>query len=153
MLAHEAQHRVICRAEPSLRLDLQHHLPEAVGRQCRHHAHQFGDGKIRAEPHEGGVERHQFLLRPARVAQEDPREPRQAVDFDQNFRELDIAKGARERLARRFETGILWCRLAARQSQFAALDRDRTGLDRLGQCGKPGAQPRLQALKIFSNML
>ena len=70
-----AQHRVICRAEPPLRRDLQHHLPEAVGRQCRHHAHQFGDGKIGAEPHESGVERHQFLLRPARAAQEDPREP------------------------------------------------------------------------------
>jgi len=63
MLAHEAQHRVICRAQPSLHLDLEHHLPEAVGCQRGHHAHQLGRGEIGAEPHKGGIERHQFLLR------------------------------------------------------------------------------------------
>ena len=138
MLAHEAQHRVICRAQPSLHLDLEHHLPEAVGRQRGHHAHQLGRGEIGAEPHKGGIERHQFLLRSGRAAEEDPGEAGQAVDFDQNFRKLDIAEGSRERLPRRFEAGILWPRLAAGQPQFVTIDRDRAGLNGLGQCGKPG---------------
>ena len=55
-----------------LPLELQHHLPEAVGRQRGHHAHQFGYGKIGAEPHEGGIERHQFLLGTGWAAKEDP---------------------------------------------------------------------------------
>ena len=72
MLAHEAQYRVICRPQPSLHLDLEHHLPKAVGCQRGHHAHQFGGRKIGAEPHEGGVERHQFPFRPGRPAKKGP---------------------------------------------------------------------------------
>jgi hypothetical protein len=125
MLAHEAQHRIIRRAQPSFHLDFEHHLPEAVGCQHGHHAHQLGRGEIGAEPHEGGIERHQFLLRSGRAADEDPGEAGQAVDFDQNFRKLDIAEGSRERLPRRFEAGILWPRLAAGQPQFVAIDAER----------------------------
>ena len=71
-------------------------------------AHQLGRGEIGAEPHEGGIERHQFLLRSGRAAEKDPGEAGQAVDFDQSLRKLDIAEGSRERLPRRFEAGILW---------------------------------------------
>jgi hypothetical protein len=101
------------RAQPSLHLDLEHHLLEAVGRQRGHHAHQLGHGESGAEPHEGGIERHQFLLRSGRAAEEDPGETGQAIDFEQNLRKLDIAVGSRERLPRRFEAGILWSRLAS----------------------------------------
>jgi hypothetical protein len=43
MLAHEAQHGVIGRAEPSVCFDPEHHLPEAVGCDRRYHAGEFGD--------------------------------------------------------------------------------------------------------------
>ena len=96
VLAHEAQHRIVGRAQPSVRFDLEHHLPEAVGRQRRHHAHQFGRGEIGAEADETGIERHQFLLRAGRASEQDPGEAGQAVDFDQNFAET----GHRRRRAR-----------------------------------------------------
>ena len=96
VLAHEAQHRVIGCAKPPVRLDLEHHLPEAVGRQRRHHAHQFGDGKIGAEADETGIERHQFLLRPGRASQQDPGKPGQAVDLRSELPET----GRRRWLAR-----------------------------------------------------
>jgi hypothetical protein len=49
MLAHAAEHRVIGFAEPPLRFDPMQHLRQAVGRDRRHHAHEFGHGEIGAE--------------------------------------------------------------------------------------------------------
>ena len=133
----------------ALHFDLEYHLPEAVGCQRGHHTHQLGHREIRAEPEQAGIERHQFLLGASGAPKQYPGKPGQAVDFDQNFWKLGVAEGSRERLAHRIEASILRPRLAAGQPQFVAIDRDRTGLDGFGQCGKPGRQARFQPLKIF----
>ena len=98
------------------------HLTEAVGRQRRHHAHQFGGGEIGAKADETCVERHQFALRAGRAPEQGPGEVGQVVDFDDEFGKLGVADGERERLPRGIEAGISRRRLAPRQPQFTVLD-------------------------------
>jgi len=42
-------------AQPAVRFDPKDHLPEAVGHQRRHHAHEFGSGEIGAEADQTGI--------------------------------------------------------------------------------------------------
>ena len=146
--AHETQHRIVGGPQPAVRFDPENHLTEAVGRQRRYHAHQFGSGKIGAETEEAGIERHQFAFRPSRTAEQGPGEAGQMVDFDDDFGKLRIADGDRQRLSGGIDPRIPWRRLAPRQPQFAVLDGDSAGRDRLGQGRKTRRQAGLQALKI-----
>ena len=146
--AHEAQHRIIGGAQPSVRFDPDNHLSEAVGHQRGHHAHQFGGGEIGAEADETGIERHQFALRSGRPSEEGPGEAGQVVDFDDDFGKLNIADGERQRLSSGIDSRIPGRRLAPRQPQFAVLDGDSASPDGLGQGRKTGCQTSFQAPNI-----
>ena len=146
--AHETQHGIVGGPQPTVRFDPENHLAEAVGRQRGYHAHQFGSGNIGAETEEAGIERHQFAFRSSRTAEQGPGEAGQMVDFDDDLGELRIANGDRQRLSGGIEPRIPWRRLAAREPQFAVLDGDAAGRDRLGQGRKTRRQAGLQALQI-----
>ena len=148
--AHKAQHRIIGGAQPAVRFDPEDHLTEAVGHQRRHHAHQFGGGKIGAEAEEAGIERHQFALGACRAAEQGPGEAGQMVDFDDDLGELRIADRERQRLPGGIDPRIPWRRIAPRQPQFAVLDGDGAGRDRLDQGRKTCRQSGFEALQIGS---
>lgn len=137
-------------ADPAVRFDPEKHLPEAVGRQRRHHAHEFGGGEIGAEADETGIERDEFAFRAGRASEQGPGEAGQVVDFDDDFGDLGIADGDRESFAGEVDTGISRHRLAPRQPEFAILDGNGAGLDRLGECRKTSRQAGFQPLNIFS---
>ncbi len=60
------------------------------------------------------------------------------VDFDDDFGELGVAHGKRQRLPGGIAARVARRRLAPRQPEFAVLDGDSIGRNRLGQSRKPG---------------
>ena len=61
---------------------------------------------------------------------------------------MSVADDPRDRLACRFDARVLRTRLAAREPELVAIDRERTSFDGLGQRRKPGGQARLKRLQV-----